>query len=53
LKIASNSASVGPELKKSSIYGSHGPSKLVMNASRVSSSKSTNPASWIVAIATL
>ena len=50
-KIATNNASVGPEVKKSSMYASHGPSKLVMNASRVSSSKSTNLASWIVLIA--
>jgi hypothetical protein len=43
---------VGPEVKKSSMYASHGPSKLVTNASRVSSSNSTNLASWIVLIAT-
>ena len=33
------------------MYASHGPSKLVMNASRVSSSNSTKRASWIVPIA--
>ena len=44
--------SVGPEVKKSSMYASYGPSKLVTNASRVSSSNSTNLASWIVLIAT-
>ena len=49
--MTSKSASVGPDVKKSSMYASHGPSKLVTNASRVSSSKSTNLASWIVAIA--
>ena len=49
--MTSNSPSVGPEVKKSSMYASHGPSKLVMKASRVSSSNSTNRASWIVLIA--
>jgi hypothetical protein len=32
------------------MYASHGPSKLVANNSRVSSSKSTNRASWIDAM---